>query len=129
MWLHCVSQSSPWLWMQGRPTGRLGGRGGGDHGRSLWLRQWGWSLERLQWQQWQATSVMSCHDKNKICMVTKRGDVKAGFQVSLAGRQADAFCPPASGSQRRLCPPRPHPGLLIRDALGSASGHCREFPV
>ena len=114
MWLNCVSQSSPWLWMRGRLPVRRGGRGAAvevTKGSGLWLRRRGRSLEQLQWQPWQATSVMSCHDKNKICVVTKRGDVKAGFQVSLAGRQADAFCPPACRQPKTAlssqAPPRP----------------------
>lgn len=91
--------------------GKGGGDGGGDQGSSCAAGQQGPESKLLQQQHGQATSVMPCHDENKTCVVTERGGDRAGFQVSLAGGQADAFCPPSRRQPKAAlssqAPPRP----------------------
>lgn len=64
-----------------------------------------------------------------MCVATERGGDKADFRSLRLANELTHSARLVVGSQRRLCPPRPHPGLLVGDAPGSPSGHWREHPV
>ena len=112
---------------------RQGCRGGADQGSGCAAGWQGSGSRDASAAQW--TSDI-CHAASRQRQDV-RGDGalgvgcghKADFQSRWLADELTHSAHPAASSERRLCPPRPHPGLPVGDAPGSPSGHWTECPV